>query len=157
MIVKSPGGESVMDRALVTSRIIDAQRDRVYVAFSDPAQLACWWGPKGFRNTFHEFNLRPGGKWRFVMHGPNGIDYENESLFIEIAPYERVILRHISAPQFELTVTFEEVEGKTRVGWTQLFNTAAECQRVARFAVEANEQNLDRLAALVGSKSTSEK
>jgi uncharacterized protein YndB with AHSA1/START domain len=142
-------GESVPDRELVTSRMIGAPRERVFGAFADPEHLAHWWGPKGFANTFHEFDLRPGGRWRFVMHGPDGTDFPNESVFVEVVPPERVVLRHISAPKFEMTITFEDHDGKTRVGWRQVFDTAAECQRVAKFAIEANEQNLDRLAMRV--------
>jgi uncharacterized protein YndB with AHSA1/START domain len=149
MTENSAGGDSVADRELVTSRLIDAPRDRVYGAFSDPAQLARWWGPNGFSNTFHEFDLTPGGKWRFDMHGPGGTNFPNESVFAEIVPPERVVLRHTSAPQFWMTITFEEHEGGTKVGWHQVFDTADECRRVAKFAVEANEQNLDRLATQV--------
>jgi uncharacterized protein YndB with AHSA1/START domain len=137
------------DRELVTSRMIDAPRERVFKAFSDPAHLAQWWGPKGFTNTFHEFDFRPGGRWRFVMHGPDGANFPNESVFIEILPTERVVLKHVSNPQFEMTITLHEKDAKTEVGWRQVFNSAAERNRVAKFAVEANEQNLDRLAAHV--------
>jgi uncharacterized protein YndB with AHSA1/START domain len=141
--------ESTADRELVTSRLIDAPRERVFSAFSDPAQLQHWWGPNGFTNTFHEFDLRPGGKWRFVMHGPDGANYPNESVFVEVAPAERVVFRHESGPRFEMTITFESQGAKTLVGWRQVFDTAAECRRVARFAVDANEQNLDRLTTYV--------
>lgn len=134
-------------RELATSRLIEAPRERVFAALSDPARLARWWGPKGFRNTFQEFELRPGGRWVFVMHGPDGRDYPNESVFVEVKPPKRVVLRHVSSPRFEMTITFEDERGRTRVGWRQLFETAAERTRVARFAEVANEQNLDRLAA----------
>lgn len=138
---------STVDRELVTSRVIDAPRERVFRAFSDPTHLAQWWGPKGFTNTFHEFDLRPGGVWRFVMHGPDGGNYPNESVFQEVVEPERVVFQHVSAPHFEMTITFAEEVGKTRVGWRQLFNSADERERIARFAVDANEQNLDRLEA----------
>lgn len=134
-------------RELATSRLIEAPRERVFAALSDPARLARWWGPKGFRNTFQEFELRPGGRWVFVMHGPDGRDYPNQSVFVEVKPPKRVVLRHVSSPRFEMTITFEDERGRTRVGWRQLFETAAERTRVARFAEVANEQNLDRLAA----------
>jgi uncharacterized protein YndB with AHSA1/START domain len=114
--------------------------------FSDPAHLAQWWGPKGFTNTFHEFDFRPGGTWRFTMHGPDGGNYPNESVFEVIEP-ERLVLQHVSAPEFEMTLTFVEEDGKTRVGWRQLFNSADLRQRIAKFAGDANEQNLDRLEA----------
>jgi uncharacterized protein YndB with AHSA1/START domain len=138
-------GEPVSDRELSTSRLLDAPREPVFNAFADPVRLARWWGPEGFTNTFHEFTLLPGGKWRFVMHGPDGTNYPNESVFIEILRGERIVFNHVSLPRFQMTITFEEYGGKTRVGWHQLFATPEECRRVAKFAVEANEQNLDRL------------
>lgn len=139
-------GEPLSDRELVTSRLIDAPRQRVFKAFSDPAHHALWWDPKGFSNTFNQFDLCPGGAWRFVMHRPDRSNYPDESVFIEVAPPERVDFRHVSGPQFAMTITFVAQGAKTVVGWRQLFNTAAERQRIAEFAVEANEQNLDRLA-----------
>ena len=63
------------DREIVSTRVLDAPRELVFRAFSDPDLLARWWGPEGFTNTFHEFDLRPDGAWRFVMHGPDGTDY----------------------------------------------------------------------------------
>jgi uncharacterized protein YndB with AHSA1/START domain len=146
MSEKPAAENSGSDRELFTSRVLDAPRERVFRAFSDPAQLVRWWGPKGFTNTFHEFDLRPGGTWRFVMHGPDGVNFPNESVFVEVVPPERVVFNHVSGPRFEMTITFEEHDGKTRVGWRQSFLTVDDYQRVARFAVPANEQNLDRLA-----------
>jgi uncharacterized protein YndB with AHSA1/START domain len=61
-------------REIASGRVIDAPRRKVFKAFADPTHLARWWGPKGFRNTFEEFDFRPGGTWRFTMHGPDGTD-----------------------------------------------------------------------------------
>ena len=144
-VVNVPQG----DRELRTSRTIGSPRERVFRAFADPAELAGWWGPKGFTNTFHEFDLRKGGSWRFTMHGPDGRNYSNESVFVEVEPPKRVLLRHLSAPRFEMTITFAEQGEGTVVGWRQVFETAAERERIGKYAVEANEQNLDRLAAHV--------
>ena len=83
------------------------------------------------------------------MHGPDGANFPNESVFVEVVPPERVVFRHESRPRFEMTITFEEHDAKTRVGWRQVFDTAAERDRIATFAVQANEQNLDRLTAHV--------
>ncbi len=141
--------EIPLDRELRTSRVIPAPRDSVFQAFADPAKLARWWGPTGFTNTFHEFDLRPGGRWRLDMHGPNGANYANESVFMEVAVPERVALRHVSAPRFDMTITFEPQGEGTVVGWRQVFETPAECRRIASFAVDANEQNLDRLTSVV--------
>ena len=138
-------------REFVHSRLIDAPPERVFDAFSDPARLARWWGPTGFTSTFDQFDLRPGGAWRFVMHGPDGANYANESVFTEVVAPERIVLEHLSAPHhFELTITFAaQASNRTLVGWRQVFDTADERQRIARFVIEANEQNLDRLTAEV--------
>jgi len=141
--------ESAADREFVTSRLIDAPRERVFRAFSDPVHLAQWWGPTGFSSTFHEFDLRPGGAWRFVMHGPDGRNYRNDSVFLEVVPPERIVFEHLSGHHFLMTITFAAQGDSTLVGWRQVFDTAAECRRIASVVVPANEQNLDRLAAQV--------
>jgi uncharacterized protein YndB with AHSA1/START domain len=141
---------STADREFVHSRLIAAPPERVFAAFAEPARLARWWGPEGFSSTFHQFDLRPGGAWRFVLHGPDGTDYPNENRFVEVAPPRRIVLEHLSETHhFELTITFAEADGQTRVGWRQVFDTAAERERVASLVLAANEQNLDRLAAEV--------
>src|SRR5262245_47205878 len=136
------------DREIVTTRLLDAPRERVFEAFRDPARLARWWGPKGFTNTFKEFDLRPGGVWRFVMHGPNGADYANHSVFVEVVKPEHVVFDHVSKPQFQMTIALGDAgPGKTTITWRMRFETAAECDKVRGFAPGANEQNLDRLEA----------
>jgi uncharacterized protein YndB with AHSA1/START domain len=140
--------EKISDRELVTSRVLNASRDRVFEAISDPAQLALWWGPKGFTNTFQEFDFRNGGTWQFIMHGPDGKDYPNKHTFAEIVKPERVVFQHLSNPRFQLTVSLDESgPGKTKITWRQRFESAAECARIATYAVPGNEQNLDRLEA----------
>ncbi|HXD97174.1 MAG TPA: SRPBCC family protein [Candidatus Acidoferrum sp.] len=136
---------TLSDREIATTRVLDASPDLVFRAFSDPAHLARWWGPKGFTNTFHEFDLRPGGAWRFVMHGPDGAHYQNHSVFVEVVPPERIVINHVSGPHFHLTITLAEQAGRTKLSWRMLFESAAECDKVKTFAVPANEQNLDRL------------
>ncbi|HTM93480.1 MAG TPA: SRPBCC domain-containing protein [Flavisolibacter sp.] len=104
-------------------------------------------GPKGFTNTFHEFDLRTGGHWKFTMHGPDGGNYPNESVFVEIKEPERIILDHVSKPFFQLTARFEEVDNnKTELTFEQLFPTIEEYNKVKGFAIDANEENMDRLA-----------
>jgi len=138
---------SAADREIVTTRVLDAPRALVFRAWTDPDHLVHWWGPKGFTNTFHEFDLRPGGVWRFVMHGPDGRNYRNESVFVEVVKPARIVFRHVSAPTFQLTATFADQAGKTTLTWRMLFESVTERQKVERYAVEANEQNLDRLEA----------
>ena len=135
------------DREIVTTRVLAWPPERVFRAWTEPEHLARWWGPKGFTNTFQEFDPRPGGRWQFVMHGPNGADYPNQSVFVEIVKPERIVFDHLSGPAFQVTATFAEEAGKTRLTFRMLFETAAECDKVKGFAVGANEENLDRLEA----------
>jgi len=137
------------DCEIVSSRIFDFPRDRVFRAWTEPELLKLWWGPNGFTNTFHEFNLRPGGDWRFVMHGPNGVDYRNHSVFLEIVKPERLIFDHVSPPRFQVRATFEDLGHKTRVTFRMVFTTAEECARIKPIAVGANEENFDRLTAVL--------
>ncbi|MBS1212563.1 MAG: polyketide cyclase [Proteobacteria bacterium] len=145
MTVNGPNGTA--EREIRSSRVFDASRERLFEAWSDPEHLASWWGPKDFTNTFQEFDLRPGGIWRFVMHGPDGTDYPNESIFVEVVDPERIVFRHISAPSFQMTAIFTEQCGKTRLEWRMLFDTAVECEKFRRVCVPGNEQNFDRLEA----------
>ena len=151
-MIDRPNADPISDREIVTTRVLNAPRELVFRACSDPHHLAQWWGPKGFTNTFQEFDMRPGGVWRFVMHGPDGVNYPNESTFVEVAKPERIVFKHVSGPQFEMTITLAEQAGKTKIGWRMRFESAAECERVKKFAVEANEQNLDRLETQLAKK-----
>lgn len=142
--------DSIESRSFFHTRLIDAPRERVFSAFSDPAHLAKWWGPDGFSSTFESFDLRQGGHWKFVMHGPDGQNYPNENVFIELEPPRRVAIDHIVGHHFVLSIELiEEADGKTLVQWQQTFDTAEHRERIAPLVSVANEQNLDRWAAEV--------
>ena len=134
-------------RSIIGIREFDAPRDLVFSVWTDPKHLAQWWGPNGFTITTHSFDMRPGGVWRLVMHGPDGRDYQNENVYVEIAEPERLVYRHVSAPQFQMTVTFANDGGKTRLTARMLFESAAlRNQTVETFgAVEGLKQTLGRL------------
>ncbi len=135
------------DKQIVSTRVLAAPRERVFRAWTEPDHLTRWWGPKGFTSTFEEFDPRPGGEWRFVLHAPNGADYKNKSVFVEVVKPERIVFQHVSGPRFQVTATFTEQAGGTRLTFEMLFETAAECEKGKKYAIEANEQNLDRLEA----------
>jgi uncharacterized protein YndB with AHSA1/START domain len=131
-----------------TSRLIAAPPSSVFAAFADTGRLAAWWGPAGFTNTFHTCEFKPGGKWSFVMHGPDGTRYPNESVFTDIDPSRKVVIQHLSEPKFRLTVTLKPSgDGGTVVSWAQEFENPDVASRIAHIVVPANEQNLDRLSA----------
>lgn len=136
---------------IVSTRVFDAPRELVFRAWTDPAHLSQWWGPKGFTNTFEEFDPRPGGHWRFVMHGPDGRDYPNHSIFREIAPPERIVFDHLSGHRFRVTATFEDLGGKTRLTWRMLFETTPEFEAARPHVILGNQQNLDKLAVRLAS------
>jgi uncharacterized protein YndB with AHSA1/START domain len=141
--------DGIVQREIVTTRVFDAPRALVFEAWTDPEQLKQWWGPRGFSNTFQLFEMKPGGLWQYTMHGPNGKNFNNESRFVEIVVPERIILDHISAPRFRLTVLFEELGDRTKLTFRQLFETSSVYDQMKKLAVQANEENLDRLTDLV--------
>ncbi|WP_261800462.1 SRPBCC family protein [Paenibacillus sp. PAMC21692] len=134
---------------LTTSRIYDVPRELAFAAWTTPDQLAEWWGPEGFTNTFHEIDFSPGGVWRLTMHGPDGTDYPNRNTFIEIVPNERIVLEHAEAPAFQVTALFEDAEGGTRVTFRQCFRHAEELEPIRIMCERSNEQNLDRLGKVL--------
>lgn len=139
---------SAADREIVSRRVFQASRERLWAVFADPARLAHWWGPNGFTNTIHEFDLRPGGKWRLTMHAPNGANFDNDKTFLEVIPGEKVAFRHHGPMHaFTMTITYAPAGRDTEVTWRMIFDSAAECAKVKGFILPANEQNFDRLAA----------
>src|SRR5450631_188479 len=90
------------DREIVITRVFDAPRELVFKAWTDPKHLVHWWGPNGFTNTFHEVDIRPGGVWRFTMHGPDGVDYPNRIVFEEIVKPERIVYAHSGGEENDL-------------------------------------------------------
>jgi len=138
------------DREFVHSRVIEATPERVFAALSTASRLAKWWGPNGFSSTFQVFDFHPGGRWVFVLHAPDGTNHPNENVFVDIVPSRRVVIEHLSETHhFLLTITLEAVDGGTRVGWRQVFDTAEHRNQIAHVVADANEQNLDRWAAEV--------
>jgi|SRR6516225_4575945 uncharacterized protein YndB with AHSA1/START domain len=131
---------------IISVRDYDAPRELVFQAWSDPGHLQHWWGPQGFRSTFHEFDFRAGGHWRFVLHGPDGTNYDNHIIFVEIDPPARIVLDHISAPKLRATATFEALgPRKTRLTFRGDFLTPETLDAVKGFAFEGNRQTLVRL------------
>jgi uncharacterized protein YndB with AHSA1/START domain len=131
---------------IVSSRIVHVPREVVFAAWTDPSHLKNWWGPKGFTNTFHAFDLRVGGRWRFTMHGPDKGNYQNECEFTHIIRPELIAWKRHSKPLFSVVATFEEASATTtKIIFRMLFDSVRECEKVKKFAVDKNEENFDRL------------
>lgn len=142
-----PGFNDADPNCIITNtRIIQVPRELVFKAWTDPIHLQNWWGPKGFTNTFQEFDLRPGGRWRFTMHGPDKGHYKNECEFTVIEPPSLVAWKRHSKPLFQVAVRFEEVApAQTKLIFQMIFDTAEECNKLRPYVVEKNEENFDKL------------
>lgn len=132
-----------------TSREILATVEQIFAAISNPQRLARWWGPAGFTNTFSVCEFKNGGRWSFVMHGPDGQNYPNECVFADIESPRKVVIQHVVEPLFSLTIALAASATGTRVSWSQAFESAEVASRVEHIVVPANEQNLDRLTVEV--------
>lgn len=149
----SAGSSSAADRELVFTRLLDAPRELVYKVWTNPAHLIQWYGPKGFVTSVYQMDIRPGGEWRLTMRGPDGREYKNHIVFVDVKKPERLVYKHVpeegSEPvTFETTVTFVEEQGKTRVTLRMLFPTDEERDFVVKKhdAKEGGEQMFGKLA-----------
>ena len=147
-----------LDREIVLTRVYDASRELVFRAWTEPAHIAQWFGPRGFNCTTHEIDIRVGGRWRFDMTAPNGHRYPNRMVFLAIEPPKKLVFDHGSdvdddPGRFRVTVTFDEQSnGKTVLTLRQLHPTAAQRDAGIGFgAVELGLQTLDKLAEHVES------
>lgn len=140
---------SIQTNVMSTSRVLPFSPVAIYAAFSSPELLAQWWGPEGFSSTFEVFEFKAGGQWKFVMYGPDGKSYPNESVFAVLELNSKVVIEHVCAPLFTLTVTLNPVANGTQLRWEQVFADEAMAQAVKHIVEPANEQNLDRLTRLL--------
>ncbi|MGB9482629.1 MAG: SRPBCC family protein [Candidatus Dormiibacterota bacterium] len=139
-----------VDRQLVVTRLLPAPPDRVFAMWTDRDHVSKWWGPTGFSVTLEEMDVRPGGEWRFTMHGPDGVDYPNQIVYEEVVPPERLVYTHL-APRFKTTVNFDEMMGMTVLTMRLVFGSTQERDLTNEkfHAREGAEQTLSRLAELV--------
>nr|WP_315240936.1 SRPBCC family protein [uncultured Flavobacterium sp.] len=134
------------ENEIVSTRIINFPKELVYSAWTEPEHLKNWWGPKGFTNTFNEFDLRPGGKWSFIMHGPDKGNYANECEFIKVDKPDFLSWKRFSKPLFQVAVSFEKVsDNETKIVFKMIFDTREECNKLKPYLVDKNEENFDKL------------
>jgi len=81
--------EEAKNRTLGTTRIFNGTIEQVWALWSEPKYLNNWWGPRGFSLTTHKHEFKEMGNWSFIMHGPNGVDYQNESVYGEIVLHKK--------------------------------------------------------------------
>ena len=148
-------------KVMVGTRLLDAPRELVWSVWTDPKHLAQWWGPDGFRTTTSAFDFKPGGVWRFVMHGPDR-DYQNKVTYLEVVKRERLVYKHggekeVEPVNFHVTVTFAEEGGKTRVDMRMVFPSANARDYVIKTygAMEGLNETLARLEEYLTKELTS--
>ena len=148
------------ERTIVSTRVFHASRRMVYRAFAHPKHLVQWWWPHGFTATVLEMDLRTGGKWRIVMHGPDGTNYPNEMAFTSVVPLERVELELAGAregsdpvPQYK-TITWKDEDGGTRLTLSSQFGSCAlRDENVGTYgAVQGTRDLFERLTKFLASK-----
>lgn len=145
------------ENELYISRIYDAPVKLVWEAWTDSNKVAKWWGPRGFTITTHSKDLRAGGHWAYTMHGPDGVNYENKTLYHEVEKYSKLVYDHGGnddrPPLFRVTVTFKEVKNKTHMEMTMALATPEAAREIAKFIKQASGNSTwDRLAEYLGSE-----
>jgi uncharacterized protein YndB with AHSA1/START domain len=144
---------------ITITRAYDAPVAAVWDAWTDPAQTVKWWGPRGFTVTTHAKDLRPGGSWRYTMHGPDGVDYPNITHYLEVENHAKLVYDHGGnddrPPLFQVTVRFSEVDGKTKMDMRMALPTPGAAEQTRRFIKEAGgDATWDRLAEYLAKELT---
>jgi uncharacterized protein YndB with AHSA1/START domain len=142
----------VSDREIVLSRVFDFPRELVFKAWTEPEHFKMWMGPNGFTITMIEFDLKIGGRARYIMHGPDGTDYPSRLTFKELKKPELLAFAHGESDQegpddFQQRITFEALSAtSTKLTMRLLFGSAEACEAVKKFgAVELGQQTLAKL------------
>jgi uncharacterized protein YndB with AHSA1/START domain len=133
------------------TRVYDASVKDVWDAWTDPEKVGKWWGPRGFTLTTHSKDLRPGGHWRYTMHGPDGVDYPTHTIYHEVEKQARLVYDHGGfedrPPLFRVTVTFKEEKGKTRMDMRMAVATPEALEEIEKNIRKASGYSTwDRLA-----------
>lgn len=138
---------------LIFSRVFAASIEVVYRAWTDPDQLVRWWGPKGFSLTIRTMELKVGGIWEYILHGPDGTDYPNRAIFEEVDPPKRLVFfntgghvsdRHLTC---RMIVTFDGQKAHTLVTLRMQFESSASLdQAKARKAEQGGLESFVRLS-----------
>jgi len=139
------------DRELYITKTVNAPLPLVWEIWTDPDHIAKWWGPTGFTNTIEKMEVKPGGTWEFIMHGPDGTDYKNKNVFREIVKEERIVYEHVTGPKFTATITFTAQGNQTLITWHMLFESKEEFERTVKTykADEGLRQNTEKLAVYI--------
>lgn len=150
--------QNAAGREVVMTRLLDAPPELVFKVWTDPAHVLKWWGPQGFTNTNIEMDVRAGGVWRFTMHGPDGVDFPNKVVFLEVVEPERLVYMHSDDEggpvqvTFVVIVTFEKIGERTKLTMRSIFESAEILEKLNRefHVIEGGKQHVQRLEEYLG-------
>jgi uncharacterized protein YndB with AHSA1/START domain len=133
-------------REMRITKILKAPIDLMWEVWTNPEHIVNWWGPKSFTTTIHQMNLEVGGGWLLTLHGEDGTNFPNRSIFKEIIPFKKIVYEHFN-PHFFTTVLFEPDGDETLIDWSLLFDTTEMRDIIvkAHKADEGQKQNLEKL------------
>lgn len=142
------------EKEMIFSRLIDAPRELVYEAWTKPEHIGEWFGPEGFTTTTHKMDVRPGGEWDFIMHGPDGRDYPNKIMYTETVKPEKLVYSQSGDGfkfNFYVEVTFDDENGKTWVTMRSVFESEDDLKKVVEEygAYEGGKQNIERMRSYI--------
>jgi uncharacterized protein YndB with AHSA1/START domain len=138
--------EQTGSRELRITGVFKVPIDLMWQVWANPEHIMHWWGPDGFTNTIHKMELQQGGEWKLTMHGPDGTNYPNRSIFKEVIPFKKIMFEHFN-PHFITTILFESKGNETGIDWSMLFDTADMYEIIvkAHKADAGQKQNMERL------------
>lgn len=138
--------ENISSREIQISARLHAPDELVWEMWTNPEHLINWWGPDGFTSTIHHMDLTEGGEWLLTLHGPDGTNYPNRSVYKEIVPFSKMVFEHFN-PHFITTVLFTPLGEETQLDWTMLFDSAEMRETIvkAHKADEGQRQNIEKL------------
>lgn len=132
---------------------LDAPIEHVWKVWTEPDHIANWWGPTGFTNTIRKMDVKDGGEWLLTMHGPDGKNYPNKSVFVEVIHHQKIVYQHFN-PNYLATIHFQPKGKTTSIEWTMAFETAELFDIVVKTfkADEGLRQNGEKLSAYLQQK-----
>ncbi|MDR6762340.1 uncharacterized protein YndB with AHSA1/START domain [Flavobacterium sp. 2755] len=137
---------NIQNRILQSKILLKVPTDIVWEMWENPEHIANWWGPNGFTNTIHKMDFKEEGEWNLTMHGPDGKNYPNRSIFKEIIPLRKIVFEHFN-PHFITTVLFESENSETILDWTLLFDSEEMFDIIvkAHKADQGQKENIEKL------------
>jgi uncharacterized glyoxalase superfamily protein PhnB/uncharacterized protein YndB with AHSA1/START domain len=138
---------NTVDREIRLTRLVDAPVKLVWEVWTNPEHIKEWWGPSGFTNTITKMDVQENGEWDSIMHGPDGTDYKNRSIFREIVKHKKIVYEHISSPKYLATISFQARGKKTLIDWQMVFESKEQLIQVVKTfkADEGLRQNMEKL------------